>query len=153
MNKSLSTAFSCAGFQENYPDCCQCNMGQTVSVQENKRKFVLDNPKGKKICRIRIDGCVINGTTKKCDYLVLVCEQEAAYFVELKGRDFPNAVEQITTTIQSFQQDWQNFPKQGVYARAVLSQSPPARAIKTPHRSDLFLRTHPRFPGGSSSPI
>jgi hypothetical protein len=135
MNKSnetlSSSSFSCLGFQKQYPHCCECNRGKTVTVEENKRKFILDNATAQQVCRIRIDGCVVDSQTKKCDFLVLVCESKEAYFVELKGKDFISAVEQLTMTIQSFQRGWEVFPKQGVYARAVLSQSPPARAIET----------------------
>lgn len=68
---------SCKYFQDHYPVCTDCSNGQKISASENKRKYILNNLAGKKVCRIKIDNCVIDDQTQcKCDYLIIVCKTE-----------------------------------------------------------------------------
>ncbi|WP_434683891.1 hypothetical protein [Pseudanabaena minima] len=118
--------FNCQHFQENYRECTKCS----DVAEENKRKYILQNPSRKKVCKVRIDGCVITSQSqRKCDYLMIVCEDEASnqtesvdlYFVELKGRDLMSAVEQLTETIKYFQSEKYKFTGK-VFARAVVTR-------------------------------
>ncbi|PZU92616.1 MAG: hypothetical protein DCE90_17765 [Pseudanabaena sp.] len=131
--------FTCQHFQENYRECTKCS----DVAEENKRKYILQNPSRKKVCKVRIDGCVITSQSqRKCDYLMIVCEDEASnqaesvdlYFVELKGRDLMSAVEQLTETIKYFQaNNYRFFGK--VFARVVVSHvSRPTASIDTDPR-------------------
>ena len=71
--------FNCQDFQENYRDCTNCSEGKLVVAEENKRKYILQNPSKKKVCKVRIDGCVIpSQSQRKCDYLMIVCESKSA---------------------------------------------------------------------------
>lgn len=121
---------NCQWFQENHADCTDCSDGKHIVVEENKKKYVLQNPSKQKICKIRIDGCVIySKTQRKCDYLIIVCESEHKYFIELKGRDLISAVEQLTETIKYFQSEcYQSNGK--VFARVVLSKVPMPKTIE-----------------------
>jgi len=122
--------FVCQHFKDNYIDCSNCDERKKVVVEEKRRKFTLENPSETHICRIKIDGGIIQDQDiRKCDYLVLVCENEAAYFVELKGRHFSRAVEQLTNTIKYFVENY-NCGATAIFARAVLTSSPTAKAIK-----------------------
>ncbi|MBK1988542.1 hypothetical protein A0J48_013505 [Sphaerospermopsis aphanizomenoides BCCUSP55] len=122
---------NCQEFETKYPTCTFCNDGQKITVQENKRKYIINNLSDQRICRIKIDGCVIDAQNqRKCDYLIIVCKTEAVandnnidvaekmYFIELKGQDLISAVEQLTQTIEYFKPQITGT----VFARAVLSR-------------------------------
>jgi hypothetical protein len=55
----------------------------------------------------------------RCDYLVVDCEEERAYFVELKGSDFLHAIKQIDATIDRLQADLSGF---SIFARVVATK-------------------------------
>lgn len=126
--------FNCQHFQENYRDCTKCSN----VAEENKRKYILQNPSRKKVCKVRIDDCVITSQSqRKCDYLMIVCEDKVSnqaesvdlYFIELKGRDLMSAVEQLTETIKYFQAKKYKFSGK-IFARAVLSKVPMPKSIE-----------------------
>lgn len=133
---------SCQYFQENYPDCTSCSKDKKILVQENKRKYILENLSSKQICKIRIDGCVIDAQTqRKCDYLIIVCKPEnesndqidtvnQIYFIELKGKDLIGAVEQLTQTIEYFKTQVSGK----LFARVVLSKVSVPRTIEVDAR-------------------
>lgn len=134
---------SCQYFQENYPECTVCSQGNKITVKENNRKYILNNLSVKQVCKIRIDGCVIdNKNQRKCDYLIIACKsemvingnnitfEEEMYFVELKGKDLIGAIEQLIQTIEYFQTQITGK----VFARVVLSRSPNPRSIETDSR-------------------
>jgi len=134
--------FTCQDFQESYRDCTNCSEGKLVVAEENKRKYILQNLSKRKVCKIRIDGCVISSQTKrKCDYLMIVCESKSSnqsesvdlYFIELKGRDLISAVDQLTETIKYFQTEKYKMTGK-VFARAVLSKVVNPRAIEVDSR-------------------
>lgn len=67
-------------------------------VKERKSKCIFSNPNRHTLTKVIVDGCQITDGVK-CDYLILDhCRNE--YFVELKGKDLPHAVEQLEATIQ-----------------------------------------------------
>ena len=130
--------FNCQHFQENYRACTNCSEGKSVVAEENKSKYILQNLSRKKVCRVQIDNCVITSQSqRKCDYLMIVCEDEASnqaesvdlYFIELKGRDLMSAVEQLTETIKYFQTKKYKFSGK-IFARAVLSKVPMPKSIE-----------------------
>ena len=41
-----------------------------------------------------------NVSGKKCDYLLLICSEKAAVFIELKGQDFAHAMTQLNESIR-----------------------------------------------------
>lgn len=59
--------------------------------------------KNTSLCSVRqfkIDGGVFtDGTTSRCDYLLLNDNLHTSYYIELKGLDLPKAIEQIENTI------------------------------------------------------
>jgi len=125
---------NCQEFQENYRDCTECAEGKRIVAEENKRKYILQNPSKRKVCKIRIDGCVISSQTKrKCDYLMIVCELEYMYFIELKGKDLISAIEQLTETVKYFQAECREI-KGKVFARVVLSKVPMPKSIESDSR-------------------
>ncbi|MEQ8971178.1 MAG: hypothetical protein RIE73_12380 [Coleofasciculus sp. C1-SOL-03] len=131
---------SCKEFQKKYPDCTVCSHGKKITAQENKRKYILNNPSGKQVCKVKIDDCVIKSQEqRKCDYLVIICQSdedevedghissgEDLFFVELKGKDLIGAVEQLTQTIEHFKSKITGK----VFARVVLSKVPSPKSIE-----------------------
>jgi hypothetical protein len=137
---------NCQDFQKNYSSCTVCKQDPEIPAfdpKNKKIKYILQNPSGRKVCTVQIDDCVITSQTqRKCDYLMIVCEDEASkqpesadlYFIELKGRDLMSAVEQLTETIKYFQaNNYRFFGK--VFARVVVSHvSRPTASIDTDPR-------------------
>lgn len=88
-----------------------------------RSKMVVKNPSGKQLCQILIDSCVIKDNKKeKCDFLLEVSEAQQSdhYFIELKGKNFKKAVDQILSTISLLKAE---IPSKK-HARIVLSAAP-----------------------------
>lgn len=88
-------------------------------LEENKRKCLFLNPNRRPLVKVVVDGCeIVDGA--KCDYLVIDhCGNE--YFVELKGKDLPHAVEQLERSVKQLS-DVRNKGKK--YAIVVASRYP-----------------------------
>lgn len=71
-------------------------------------------------CEVRqfkIDGGVLtNGTTPRCDYLLLNDDRHTSYYIELKGSDLPKAIEQLEHTISRIAP---SIPEYKVFRRIV----------------------------------
>jgi hypothetical protein len=81
------------------PDC-QGKVKIIVSEEERKVHRALNN-RGDNIRRYKIDGYVIDtNATVKCDYLLLNDTKNNAYFIELKGKHFKDAYEQVMKTAE-----------------------------------------------------
>jgi hypothetical protein len=88
---------NCNSFPEN--KCREfSDKRKIIIVEENKRKFVGRNNTHKLFSNFRVDGCLIK-KGRKCDYLLLDCDENKAYFIELKGKDLLSAIEQIEHSI------------------------------------------------------
>lgn len=69
--------------------------------KREKSKYILRNDSEKDLVIYRIDGGIITSKkTKKCDYGVYT-EQDVLYLIELKGTDYSQALDQITSTIDT----------------------------------------------------
>ena len=63
-------------------------------------KYVCKNNKRKKVTIYKIDGGIIKSqTVNKCDFALYNNNDDVIYFVELKGSDYDQAIEQIGSTI------------------------------------------------------
>lgn len=78
--------------------CVKDVTDRLLTLAENKRKCVFKNPEKHPLKKITVDGCQIIENAK-CDYLVIDHSQNE-YFVELKGKDLPHAVEQLEESIR-----------------------------------------------------
>ncbi|OHD14068.1 MAG: hypothetical protein A2086_12085 [Spirochaetes bacterium GWD1_27_9] len=96
----------CNKFNKKCVDFCD-NRKKVVTEAEGK-KFVIINNSCKKFCKLVVDGCIFDNNEKKCDYLVLNCDDNIGYLVELKGRHLLEAIEQINI---SFDKLKNNFDK------------------------------------------
>lgn len=90
-----------------------------LTLEKNKRKCVFINPDKHILKKITVDGCQIIDNAK-CDYLVIDHLQNE-YFVELKGKDLPHAVEQLEESIKQLSNTNINSKK---FALIVASRHP-----------------------------
>jgi hypothetical protein len=99
-----------------------CDTRRTVVVRDtrNPQEYRVTNSSSKELCKIRVDGCLIKAG-KKCDYLILSCEDKLAFFVELKGQDLIEALGQIDASITRLIPKMPDFK---FYARIVLNKNP-----------------------------
>lgn len=130
---------TCQEFETHYPHCTTCSNGKIITAEAKKRKYILKNPCQRRVCKVEVDDCVIKSSKQtKADYLFIVCtpeevkdenlkRSEQLYFIELKGRDFSHAVEQLLETIEHFKPQ---INQDQVFARAVLSKSPSVKSIE-----------------------
>ncbi len=99
--------------------CVRKVIDKLLVLEENKRKCLFLNPNRRPLTEVLVDGCqIVEGA--KCDYLVIDhCGNE--YFVELKGKDLPHAIEQLEKAIVQLS-DKKNMGKK--YAIIVASRHP-----------------------------
>ncbi|NBP68858.1 MAG: hypothetical protein EBR30_20195 [Cytophagia bacterium] len=71
----------------------------TCSDKKSSTTYIYNNPNSDRLSKYRVDGCLINDNSAKCDYLLLNCDKSKSYFIELKGSDLIRAVEQIDRSI------------------------------------------------------
>jgi hypothetical protein len=82
----------------NYPDKDRCFSLKTTA-KVNAKTFRIENNSNKSICRVEVDGCLIDSIdVLKCDYMFKICETNEYFLVELKGTDVTHAVKQIVST-------------------------------------------------------
>lgn len=122
---------SCTHFRENHPSCTECSSNPIITAAEKKSKYTLNNPQRWEVCKISVDGCVIDSNLEyKCDYLFLSCQDTSkAFFVELKGSDLIHAIDQVDKSIDRL---LVNLGGYAINARIVLTrvQSPDIRTPK-----------------------
>jgi hypothetical protein len=109
--------------------CCPYNVCSEFLKQKNKivtctdnkcsTKYIYENDSLDELSKYRVDGCLINDDGSKCDFLLLNCNKNTAYFIELKGSDLIKAVEQIDRSIDILHNDFRTF---SVEARIVLTR-------------------------------
>lgn len=90
-----------------------------VVSKEKSRSHIGLNPQSKLIQRYKVDGCLLDVSQSKCDYLLLV--DETAYYIELKGSDREKGCHQLLETIHVLQR---RIQKETTEARLVVSRSP-----------------------------
>lgn len=107
----LSSAQSKAKHSPSFkPECCRDRKEHKIIVlQERNAKVSFANEQGLAVRQVQIDGCQLSSadTTKRCDYLLL-CEADGnskEIFVELKGRDYEVAMQQLAQSIADFGQN------------------------------------------------
>jgi hypothetical protein len=83
-------------------------ISDVTSVTERTRRFSIRPRRGSgedQIWCVQVDGCWIDDTVKKVDYLLVgqsASGRKVIVLVELKGQDFGKALEQIESTLQFF---------------------------------------------------
>lgn len=80
------------------PNCTAIITDKILVLEENKRKCIFLNPRNKALTKVIVDGCQITEGTR-CDFLVLD-SLTSEYYIELKGKDIPHAIEQLESAIK-----------------------------------------------------
>ncbi|MBD3587917.1 hypothetical protein [Bacteroides sp. GM023] len=107
-----------------------------VVVKEKKCKCIFLNPNQYSLTKITVDGCQITEGIK-CDYLILDhCHNE--YFVELKGKDLPHAVEQLEASIQQLSAKNSTVKKQAI----IVSSRYPSNDTSAQRAKALFKKKY-----------
>jgi hypothetical protein len=102
-----------------------------ITVSENGRTFKGDNKQQYEFSLFRVDDCIISDkTVGKCDYLLLNCSEQVAYFIELKGSDLIKAITQIDSSITLLLKTIEDFKI--INARVVLTK------VKTPSTNSSY---------------
>jgi hypothetical protein len=85
----------------------------------NIPQYVCINNSNKHLAMYMVDGGLIANNGAKCDFLLLVCENKYAYFIELKGSDIVHAVEQIDKSVDLLVKGLSGF---AIHGRIVLTR-------------------------------
>lgn len=94
------------------PDQCVefCDTRKICKVEENNKRYILENKSGTSLKKIKVDGCIRQEIgEKRCDYLVEAIHLKRAFFIELKGGDLNRAILQIHSTIIYLKSEFLNF--------------------------------------------
>ncbi len=103
----------------NYAKCTKYTTDPLIVVKERKSKFTLSNASRFKIAKIKVDGCLSDGTTdqhKQCDWLFVISQtkinRNRALYVELKGCDVEVARSQLIETLEKTKHRYQSTKKE-----------------------------------------
>lgn len=125
-------SMNCNPFTREYSQC-EIQSGFTKNLVFKDARAISElrviNPNQKFIIKLQVDGCLINDTARRCDFLLLVCnapEKSVAYFIELKGGNLTDAIEQIQLTIERLSNQLKTFDFR---CRIVQTRTPPTQVI------------------------
>ncbi len=101
----------------DYEKCTTQSTNKLITASENNRKLTIKNPSAKAVRKIKIDGCLIVDSSKRCDYMFEIIDNSApdkicsVIYVELKGRHIQEAYDQLVATIDRFIDDHRGIKK------------------------------------------
>jgi hypothetical protein len=120
----------------DYGDCATQTTHKIITAEENRRKLTLKNPSAKVIRKIKVDGCLITDSGKRCDYMFEIDDTEtlAIYrvlYLELKGEGVEHGYRQIVATIDRFLVEHQGCNKEcHIVASRVPKAGPEVQQLK-----------------------
>lgn len=133
-----------------FSDTCRDYTGcdREHCCEENGKKYRIYNEDKKDIRVYRVECLIDSG--RRCDKLVLNCRDSVAYFVELKGTDLDEAVDQLGASIDQLKRRIDGWT---IYARVVMSRvKAPAyqnnkyqkldKLLRENHNGSLRVRNH-----------
>lgn len=119
--------------------CKKTINGSTIKLKDSDGGpsiFRITNNNNSKISVFVIDNCQIT-TGERCDYLILPNER-ASIFVELKGNDVKKGISQIESTLLKLKGD---LPAGNLYAVIVSTRCPLSNSEVMRHQ-DIFKRKY-----------
>jgi len=134
----------------DFKKCTETIYHKIITVEENKRKFIIKNNNAKKVNRVKVDGCLIGTQEEKCDYLFEIYDKVnivLVIYVELKGKDIKKAYDQLVSTIKYCQEKHNEVKKKECYV--VASRVPKAgtelqvlkKNLSTQYKIALWVHT------------
>jgi hypothetical protein len=100
----------------DYGNCAIQSTNKIITAEEHKRKLTINNPSEKVIRKIKVDGCLLIKSGKRCDYMFEIdnpaSEIGNVIYLELKGCDIEKAYEQLIATIEIFKSKHQKIKKE-----------------------------------------
>ena len=126
---------------------CRKNSNQKIfSFKENKSILTLVNVNQAKSECVHVDGCEINDTGIRCDFLHLAKGIEM--YIELKGQDLVHAMNQIHRTMSILSSDVKKQPKISyiICTRSPLTSTEIqgySRKFKELYNSKLVIKSSP----------
>ena len=113
---------NCSIFDSKYAEFQHCNRG-LVSIKTTKsspeyRYYNYNNQILNHLAKYNFDDGLIPDKDKKCDFLLLNCEEKQAFFIEVKGSDLLKAVKQIDSSIEELKDRLRGF---SIFARIALT--------------------------------
>ena len=105
--------------------CRKVNNGTKVTCKEKNSSYTFFNPDKIPVVVFLVDGGIVcnEENCKKCDYIYDIVTPDAsiAIFIELKGRHYDDALEQIENSIKLFKV---SFSGSRLHARIVYTKVP-----------------------------
>ena len=101
----------------DYGNCANQTTNKLITASEHNRKLTIKNPSAKVVRKIKVDGCLIVDSSKRCDYMFEIIDNAASdkicsvIYVELKGRHIKEAYGQLVATIDRFIDDHRGIKK------------------------------------------
>ena len=86
----------------DYDKCSLEVQHKIVALKENRSELRINNSKERKLKKVQVDGCLIDGSAIKCDWIIEYgydSAQKEALFVELKGCRIDDAIAQLKSTL------------------------------------------------------
>lgn len=111
-------------FDEKYTDTSYIVSSDnrlSVSLEEKKKKYIGQNEIRQRINVYHVDGGIIVTQQARCDYAIHTEQTDNIYLIELKGADYPHALEQIISALDILLNQG-GVSANHVYARIVLSK-------------------------------
>ena len=101
------------GVNELFQRCSDVSYNRIVVVEEKGKKFLINNPDGQIIIKVKVDGCVVTDSSERCDYIFEIGKPvQLAFFVELKGAKIKKACSQLYTTLSRFNDRYSSVKKE-----------------------------------------
>lgn len=130
--------------------CCEeeCQ-DKILSVSENKKRFVIQNPNQLRVKKVTVDGCLFKDEDiLRCDYLFEIDNpMKIVKYVELKGKDINHAYNQLCSTMNHMKRQHadrskycyivaQRFPRSGPSSQLMKVK------MKRAYNALLEIKTH-----------
>lgn len=139
-------------FNQRYTHSICCNDNRTTFVLEETRgvKYIISNTSNLDYTVYQVDrGLIQSNTTKQCDYALYISSSNTVRFIELKGSNVEEGLEQLLQTIQVLISS-PNIPVSRLQARVITRKvkSPSIRSTKKTrlekivkeYRGDLIIK-------------
>jgi hypothetical protein len=96
----------------NFGACGKCRKDSLIVVKDRNKKtgpqFIGRNSNRKEILEVEVDHC-LKITGKRCDFLLIDQDENAAHFIELKGSKIKDAFEQLENSISVISNPGENY--------------------------------------------